>query len=247
MPPLWGVNTWHGIKVEELALGKEAFLPFKFLNFSRSAEVQTTEPKKLKRKATKAATNQKSPLHWTAPAVLLSLGTCVVWMDSSTSASSYKVNTLYWRVCTTCKGVDWLPAKFASLFQSPTLLFFLCGAGIYGGGGGFFVLQLLDAFGIVRNTMRIRNVYPSQDDHALPESCPTTGTLLCLPTSPLGPTRPLIPLKVFIMLVKALRVIKQKLTSKQGEDTFGAHLTGLAHTNKEQGHKNKARSRFRRA
>lgn len=66
------------MKVEETALGKKGFFPFKFLNFSRSVEVQTTESRKLKRKATKEAANQKSPLHYTAPAVLLSFHTSVI-------------------------------------------------------------------------------------------------------------------------------------------------------------------------
>jgi hypothetical protein len=48
------------MKVKKPALGRKGFCPFKFLNFSRSMEVQTTDSRKLKRKATKEATNQRA-------------------------------------------------------------------------------------------------------------------------------------------------------------------------------------------
>lgn len=139
------------MKAEESTLGRKGFLPFKFLNFSRSVEVQTTEPRKLKRKATKEMTHQKSPLHWTAPAVLILLGAGMGWMESCTSASSNKVNTWCWGVCTTCKGVDWLLAKLSSFFQSVFFLAsFLCGGR---GLGGFFVYDY-GAFGIAMVAVR---------------------------------------------------------------------------------------------
>lgn len=54
--------------MEEPALGRKGFFPFKFLNSSRSVEVQTTEPRKLKRRSTKgdkiksALSNAQLPL-----------------------------------------------------------------------------------------------------------------------------------------------------------------------------------------
>lgn len=150
-PPLRGVTTWPRMKAEEPTLGRKGFLPFKFLNFSRSVEVQTTEPRKLKRKATKEMTNQKSPLHWTAPAVLISLGAGMGWMESGTSASSNKVNTWYQGVYTICKGVDWLLAKLSSSFQAVSLLAsFLCG----GRDLGVFFVYDYGAFGIAMVTVR---------------------------------------------------------------------------------------------
>lgn len=43
-----------------LPWGGKGFFPFKFLNFSSAVEVQTTEPRRLKRKATKEVTNQRT-------------------------------------------------------------------------------------------------------------------------------------------------------------------------------------------
>lgn len=183
-------------------------------------EVQTIQPRKLKRKATKEATNQKSPLHWTAPAVLLSLGTSYIWMDSSTSASSYKVNTLYW-VCTTCKGVDWLRAKFSSLFQSPSWLFFSSWG--WDGAVGFFVLPLLGAFGIFRNTLRTPTythphmTSPWRRSHSWDLPLPTHHTSLLL--LPPGSHSATISLKVFV-LVKPLWVTGNRNSPQTREKKF---------------------------
>lgn len=47
-------------KRRSLPWGGKGFFPFKFLNFSSAVEVQTTEPRRLKRKATKEVTNQRT-------------------------------------------------------------------------------------------------------------------------------------------------------------------------------------------
>lgn len=168
------------MKVEKPALGRKGFFPFKFLNFSTSVEVQTTEPRKLKRKATKEAINQKSPLHCTTPAVLLSFRTSIIWMDGSTSASRTKSTHCMEECVQRAKaqtGVSWnSPAPSVSLCA-----FLLCGTG--GCRGVFFIPWLLDSFGIFRSALRAPPTHPP-NNHALPESYPTIGTFLCPPSTP---------------------------------------------------------------
>lgn len=200
------------MKVEEPTLGSKGFLPFKFLNFSRSVEVQTTEPRKLKRKETKEKTNQKSPLHWTAPAVLISLG----WMETfrglngelHLSLLKQSQNMVSKSVCNLQRSglaagyivqflsVSVLPSFFSLLGQGPRDFLYL------------WLWCLWDSNGRCKNPCI--HLYPYEP--ALPESCPSIGSLICpLPIQvlfsfPLGPTPSLIPWKVFVW-VQALWVL----------------------------------------
>lgn len=106
------------MKVEEPALGRKRLLPFKFLNFSRSVEVHTTEPRKLKKESNKSyKSKEPSLLHNSCCSTFIPHQHHLNgWQHLS---SPYKVNTLYGGVCTTCKRGLWLLMKFSSPFRLP--------------------------------------------------------------------------------------------------------------------------------
>ena len=191
------------MKVEEPALGREGFLPFKFLNFSRAVEVQSEEPRKLKRKATKGATNQKSPLHWAAPAVMISLSTGIGWMDSGTWPLEQSQH-LALRSVYTCK--EWAGCRLNSPVHFSLLpaFFFVVLA-----SRGFLCPMITRCLWDDEEHPKDLHLHPYE--HASPKNRTPIGTFLYPPATqvlfsfPLGPTVSLISLQVFV-LMKALWV-----------------------------------------
>lgn len=146
----------------------------------------------------------------------------MVWMESRTSACSNKVKTWYRGVCTTCKGVDWLPAKLSSSFQSVSFLpSFLCRGRDPRDFLYLWLWCLWDSNGRCKNPC----IHPCPYEPALPESCPSIGSLICPLTTqvlfsfPLGPTPSLISLKVFVW-VKALWVYETEVYFKLRRRNF---------------------------